>query len=272
MRNIICVLLVVLNICNAYSQDSEPSGWSFIWDSDEIPKPFNTDSIEQKSMLTGFQWSSTLNMNNALLNNTFATQGYDSLEAGSSRTYPLLFINQPTWMDNKYYVIGAWFAPFMQYDPALFIDSPGDFYTRPGDPSDPVFGFMNIKGRILDESDSTDTNYSRLILEKDSLNLLDSIVLSEPWLNNVIKHTSIGDRLEDAEDSIYNGEAWYLSLNLRRYNSDTSSGADTVLSIRLPYFTSDTTIAEGYIVFDSIPGTGWFDLPGHQILANLPSK
>src|SRR5690606_23597098 len=60
-----------------------------------------------------------------------------------------------------YYDNHAIFTKSMCYDPTLYID-PNDVYMlnkRKGDPSNPVFGFLNKRGRVL--SDSNDVNYSR---------------------------------------------------------------------------------------------------------------
>ncbi len=85
----------------------------------------------------------------------------------------------------------------VHYEPTLLIDNPLDFKTRPGDNTDPIFGFENIKGHIFGKSDSSLENYSRLNLYTDSL--VDEIVLSNPYPNpslpkqakNNIKSTEI---------------------------------------------------------------------------------
>jgi len=162
-------------------QDKEPSAWNFKWGYSDNQRVFEQDSFKQSSVLTGFQWSNTLPMDNALFNNCVAEHGMEQVEAGN-RVFPLYSINQPTWWDKGYYWIGAYFSPFMQYEPTLlFNDTTTGKILRPADQSDPIFGFKHIDGEIL--NDSTDENYSRLILYKNSLPSYgnDSIVLKNIW-------------------------------------------------------------------------------------------
>jgi len=161
-------------------QDTEPSPWQFKWGYSDNQRVFEPDSFKQTSMFTGFQWSNTLPMDNALLNNCVAEHGMNQVEAGS-RVFPLNSINQPTWWDKGNYWIGAYFAPFMQYEPTLPLTS-SNFgqILRPADSLNPVFGFLYRRGTIL--NDSTNENYSRLILYMDSLTAYGSdTVLMNIW-------------------------------------------------------------------------------------------
>jgi len=177
----IFIIMIVLNSLILLGQDREPSPWLFNWGDSDQERIFQPDSFKQTSMFTGFQWSNTLPMDNALLNNCVAEHGMEQVEAGS-RVLPLNLINQPTWWDRGYYWMGAYFSPFMQYEPTLlFNDTTTGKILRPADPNDPIFGFKHIKGTILD--DSIDENYSKLILYKDDLESYgeDKIVLKNIW-------------------------------------------------------------------------------------------
>jgi hypothetical protein len=112
-------VLIILNCISIFGQDREPNPWLFKWGDSDTPRLFVTDSFMQTSIFTGFQWSNTLPMDNALLNNCVAEHGMNKVEAGS-RVFPLYSINQPTWWDRGYYWIGSHFAPFMQYEPTIW--------------------------------------------------------------------------------------------------------------------------------------------------------
>lgn len=63
------LVLFFLSLSLAYSQDSEPTSWEFIWGHSTTPRPFVNDSSKQKSIMTGFQWGGSSQMNNALFKN-----------------------------------------------------------------------------------------------------------------------------------------------------------------------------------------------------------
>jgi len=174
-------ILIILNCFTLFAQDREPSPWNFKWGYSDNQRVFEPDSFKQTSVFTGFQWAGGLEMNNALLNNCFASHNTNKVAAGS-RVYPLELTIQPTWWDNGYYKLGSHYAPFMQYEPTLLLnDTTVGKILRPADPADPVFGFKYIKGTFL--NDSTNENYSRLILYKNSLPSYgsDSVVLKNIW-------------------------------------------------------------------------------------------
>lgn len=68
MKQLIIILLTSIPLL-MYSQDFEPSPWDFIWGFSNTPRVFDVDSFQQKSVLTGFQWGGSWQMNNALLDN-----------------------------------------------------------------------------------------------------------------------------------------------------------------------------------------------------------
>lgn len=65
MKNILVLFLLSLSF--AYSQDSEPTSWNFAWGHSTTPRPFDNDSSKQKSIMTGFQWGGSSQMNNAFI-------------------------------------------------------------------------------------------------------------------------------------------------------------------------------------------------------------
>lgn len=97
----------------------------------------------------------------------------------------------------------------------------------------------------------------------DSIGLIDSVVLSDPWPNNVLSY--IPELHGDYNDTIqkeYSGKTYYISINLRRpkyaFPSDTSH-SDSVLKIRVPYVYVDKDednkkiYPTTYARFDSVP-------------------
>ena len=77
MKNIL-LFLFLLSLISLYGQDSEPTSWQFKWGFSNDLRTFELDSFKQRSVLTGFQWSGSLQMNNALLNNSRAAGRYDT--------------------------------------------------------------------------------------------------------------------------------------------------------------------------------------------------
>ena len=243
----------MLNSLILFGQDREPSPWLFKWGDSDQGRIFEPDSFKQTSVFTGFQWSNTLPMDNALLNNCVAEHGINKVETGS-RVNPLYSINQPTWCDSGYYFIGAFYSPFMQYEPTLFLtDTTTGKILRPADHSDPIFGFKHIDGEIL--SDSTNENYSRLILYKDDLENYgsDSIVLKNIWPQPCFNTKGFWEFKREGQTDNYLGKKWYLTINLKRLNPAVDNVCDNnvVLSVQIPYTLWNGTT--GLIQFDSIP-------------------
>lgn len=112
MNKIIVFLACLILSINAFAQFTEPTPMQFKWGYDTLNyRVFVRDSFQQKSMALGFQWAGSRVFSNFLLHSTIAAHGYGEVAAGS-RSIPLNFVNQPTWLDSGYYPIGAWFAPF----------------------------------------------------------------------------------------------------------------------------------------------------------------
>jgi len=248
MRNIF-VLIFLLNIYLVFSQDKEPNPWEFIWGHSSTAREFVLDSFQQKSFLTGFQWSGSVNMNNALRNNAKSGSHYTPSAGGLDSNINLII--QPKWRDANFYPPGYYHAVMMQYEPTLpFNGSNEGQILRPDDISDPIFGFQNRKGTILE--DPLDDNYSRLILYKDSI-YVDSTVLSDLWPQPHFKTMDWVSFNQPGETDKYLGRKWYLTINLKRLNPniDTLKNDDVVLKLKMPYKRWDGNT--GNISFAKIP-------------------
>lgn len=155
------IILFLLFTTSVYSQDNEPTPWGFKWGFSTTQRPFILDSFPQTSIMTGFQWSGTAKMNNALGNNSTTGKYYHAPSTAVLK--PINWIFQPTWIDGSDYVPGYYGAVMMQYDPSLPLTT-SNFgnILRPDDPADPIFGFKNRKGTI--SNTPSDPNYSRLVI------------------------------------------------------------------------------------------------------------
>jgi hypothetical protein len=224
MRTIILLFVCLILGISGKAQDREPTPMQFKWGFDNINnRVFVLDSFQQKSILTGFQWSGSRVMDAYLLNDSRANHGYDR---ACPRKYPLNFINQPSWWDRGSYNVGAWNAPFMQYEPTLYFENPVDTgkILRPGDKSDPIFGFLYKKGII--RSDTTDENYTRLVLTVAGKSGYGSdTVLQHIWPQpEFITRTYHCFKFENGQTDKYLRRKWYLAINLRRLNSFSKTG------------------------------------------------
>ncbi len=225
-------LILFLSFSVIYSQDSEPEPWNFVWGFSYTPRPFAIDSFQQKSILTGFQWSGSWRMNNILLNNVKTGGKYDTVNGIVNTQMQLM--QQPTWQNRNGYHPGYFGAVMMQYDPTLPLNVTNQgTIMRINDPSNPVFGFMYRKGRIL--NNTSDVNYSRIILEKDS-SFVGTKVLDDIWPQPNFKTRSWDDNKAEGQTDNYLGRKWYLTINLRRLNPsiDNIINDDLVLKLKMP--------------------------------------
>jgi hypothetical protein len=72
------LILIILFPLTIYAQDNEPPPWEFKWGYSETFRPFNPDSMKQTSVLTGFQWGGSTQMNDALHNNVWTGGDYST--------------------------------------------------------------------------------------------------------------------------------------------------------------------------------------------------
>jgi hypothetical protein len=66
MQNKLTILACLFISIIAYSQDKEPNPMNYIWDIDNMSKPFEPDSFSQNSMMLGFQWGGSRVFSNYL--------------------------------------------------------------------------------------------------------------------------------------------------------------------------------------------------------------
>ena len=153
------MILIFIVTLPLISQDKEPNPWEFVWGFSTSKRPFVLDSFPQTSIMTGGQWSGSTRMNNALKNNATTAGTYS--EANATVETPLNLIIQPKWFDANYYQPGYFGAVMMQYEPTLPISSTNQGkILRPDDESNPIFGFRNRKGTIL--NNPAEGNYSNI--------------------------------------------------------------------------------------------------------------
>lgn len=234
------LILIILLPLTVFAQDNEPPAWDFKWGYSETFRPFNPDSMKQTSILTGFQWGGSWQMNNALENNVSTGGKYTG--PGGPIKRKLNMILQPTWGNGNFYLPGYFFAPFMQYEPTLPLDGTNEgTILRSDDTSDPIFGFRNRKGTI--STNPIDENYSRIVLKKDS-SYVDDIVLSDIWPQPNFRTRTHHDYAKGGKTDNYSGRKWYLTINLKRLNPliDNAINDSVILKLKIPYTRWDTFI------------------------------
>ena len=149
----------------------------------------------------------------------------------------------------------------IQYSPTLLIDTnkTNELQTRYGDGTNPIFGFAHIRGRIT--NNPADTNYSKLIIDGDSL--INQVILEEPWTANQLKFSggssdwSIGYRDTVQKEFLCRG--MYITINLRR--DDLSNELDTmpVLKIEIPHEYVSQVLNWGETVYYADGGNLYLD-------------
>ena len=266
MKKLIIYIIAIISYQTASAQDIEPPHRPFRFNGINNYL-INSDSaaFRQNRFAWGFIWSGDLRMNNALGFNMWEQRTmYFSTNPLGNFYFPASHYNRNNdliMQVNRLSWSGAGLYPFItssfSYCPFLKIETRGEFYTRNGDTTRPVFGFSNIASNI--QITSTDM---RLRLYHDSS--YSNPVLSNPWPNDRLRRLQKIDKDNDqvsveyvagVETNItnpyWNGGQFYLVINLRRLDqNDNSQSTDTVLKIKLPY---KTTNDSGYIRFDSIP-------------------
>ncbi len=245
MKRLFLMLLLAPFLLKA--QDSEPSPMSFEF-GNQSSQVFNPNNYQQNAVVHGFQWSGTPLMDDSLRNNIRGTGNVHEGEFQTNDT--LLLLYQPSDLNATGYIPAYYWAPFMQYEPTLPLNDNnfGDI-LRPEDSSNPVFGFKYRRGTIL--SNSSDVNYSRLILYKDSVasyggnTVLKDIQPQPHFVSRAAKDVS-------GQTDMYFGRKWYLTANVRRLNPEIDNviNDDAVLSLKIRYWGQNVS---GLMVFDSIP-------------------
>lgn len=128
------LILLILTAIALQAQDKDPNPWHFEWGSSSSLRTFVQDSFPQTSFFTGFQWSGSTKMDNALGNNSKTGKYYQV--ASTTVLKPINWLFQPTWFDSTNYVPGYYGAVMMQYEPTLPINSTNEGnILRPDDPT-----------------------------------------------------------------------------------------------------------------------------------------
>ncbi|MCB9221782.1 MAG: hypothetical protein H6615_08200 [Ignavibacteria bacterium] len=228
------LIFILFFLCyNLYCQDKEPTPYDIIWGASTTARPIDLDSFQLDKIKLGFQWSGSIQMSNALKHNV--VHGHVPLSGlGENIDFDteMLVIGQPQ-------IEGIRNMAMIQYEPTLITEDYRNFVTRKNDSTNAIFGFGNVHGTILDSSESSNINYNRLLLYKDSLSTYpaDSIVLSEITPSDEFFTLDGNYQLGG-----YDGERWNLTINLRRLDLiDDALTNDTVLVIKLPYVAIDST-------------------------------
>ncbi len=229
MKKLLCLFLIVIAYF-ANSQDFEPTQVKFNWGIGGNETYLSADSayFKQDKFLRGWHWGASKNISHAVGANQKDAHSYVTAEELDSNCLIILKPDVEYTHGNEDRILNA---RAIQYEPTLLLNSnnPSNLVIRQGDTTRPVFGFLNRRGRIL--TDSTDPNFNRLII--DSAELVNEVILSEPWPSNQLSLALIGTNPDSTTLNNYLCETLIFSINLRRAGSEMNN--DTVLKIELPY-------------------------------------
>jgi hypothetical protein len=219
------LMLVTLKV---YSQ-TEPSGpMTFVYKLNGSTTTASLDASQhtQNDFVYGFQWSGSVKMMSGLKMNADANSSIDAPGNDPSLT-GLYGVHQAA---NYWQGIYLRNAASMQYEPGLFISSPGTYTTFSGDPTNPVFGFKDIDINAQYITDGNNNHW--LELNRNNYNT-EIIVLQNPWPDDqLIQFASSAGQFDG-----FTGDNWYISLKIK-VTDDDPMGVDPnepILKIKLPY-------------------------------------
>lgn len=184
------LFVFLLTITISFSQNVEPFQRQFMLNDSSQYLNSENPYFQSSRFTLGWHWGDQAKITSALLMNQTDVDSKSTKESVPDST--LLFIRAILKIGAIDYDLWTHcnfdnhpvFGKSLCYDPTLYID-PDDVYKlhiREEDPQNPVFGFLHRRGRVL--NDPLNVNYSRLIIEGDSL--IDEVVLSDPWPNNMM--------------------------------------------------------------------------------------
>jgi len=259
MKKIIFIILLGISYIS-YSQDFEPTQAKFNWGIGGNETYLSADSayFKQEKFLRGWHWGASYKISHAVGANQNDAANSDVEASSLDRNCLIILKPEDYTHGNEGQILNA---RAIQYEPTLLLNpnNPSNLVKRQGDTTRPVFGFLNRKGRIL--TDSTDPNFNRLII--DSAELVNEVILSEPWPSNQLSLALIGETKNDSIMNTFLCKTLVFSINLRRTSSEMNN--DTVLKIELPYtYLYDST-------FDSPPYHKVVSRNDSIQFANLPS-
>ena len=207
------IIIFLLTATIAFSQTREPEQHTFyMLDSNQNPYNFILDSQNDYFKLTKFQlgwhWGSMKKLTSSLLMNqaditTHTTSNPPYHPMGNFNDSTLYYVRAYydtiingqrkegyLYTHAKYddYIL---FTNGINFDPSLYINPSNHFELniRDGDPQNPVFGFLNKKGTVI--NDPLDENYSRFIMTDNNPSSPDS--LSEPWFHQDVVLCSLNN-------------------------------------------------------------------------------
>jgi hypothetical protein len=227
MKKIISkIILFLICIISAYSQSIEPTPFLFNYYVNNVlysNQALNPDLFKQTTFLTGMQWGQSAAMSKAIKLNASANAliGNDTNYAGIN---PINLVIQPGADPTKATDLPALFsAAMLDYRPYLQITDISKFKTIVGDPDDPVIGFKNIDSRTTVKKSSD--GRSRLYMDTTNFTKNNrTLILSEPCPDDQLI-TFHGDN----QYSYYEGDDWFIKINLRRLENINTNDDDTVL-------------------------------------------
>ena len=260
MKKIILAVIIFFPIL-LLSQNSEPTQRKFYVPAlqDSVYLMDTLQYFKQDRFIKGNHWDYDARLGKVLDYNQMDIYWYNTPDVFQILDSSLLFVKP------MYYTHSLGPEMFnirgIQYSPTLLIDTnkTNELQTRYGDGTNPIFGFAHIRGRIT--NNPADTNYSKLIIDGDSL--INQVILEEPWTANQLKFSggssdwSIGYRDTVQKEFLCRG--MYITINLRR--DDLSNELDTmpVLKIEIPHEYVSQVLNWGETVYYADGGNLYLD-------------
>ncbi len=196
MKKIFVLIIVLISICFvAKSQDKEPEQQTFNYFGNSRLLDANDPLFQFNRFHRGWHWAYGKKMSEAL----YITSGHTT---DSIPTYQ----GSPNWMaipsslfaDSIDLIInlknitasGTSAAPLnammMVFEPTLKIETEGEFKTRLGDSTNPIFGFKYINPSISIKANDRTLKLNRNKGYGSPANPI--VVLNEPWSKNELKY------------------------------------------------------------------------------------
>ena len=270
---VLCLLLSLDLIC----QDIEPSKIKISYNGTD--ESLDNILINQNKIIHGFQWNSNLKIGSKEALNSNAgivwreqfkenyewyinkkdKNGNSIVENYSYKDEDLIYAIAPisNLINNKYFFFfepqGIHIDPSIEYS---FDCNKGDYfsnYQNIDDRFNPVFGFSTSlnDGIVVDNNTQTGITSTRVKLVDDPLVNEDIVILDKPYGTKYLyRNDDLNSKLYNQDDA--NGKVWYLSICLRRSESDNGDKNNLpVLEIEMPsYYLSiedQTTIQDEQI-------------------------
>lgn len=186
MKKVIIILFLIGYNC--FSQTLQPTEHKIMYDSVMTELDQHPD-FQQKNFTLGWHWyrgykmSDALNMNQIHLS-IDQTKQYTEIAKNANMILNVGYIGHH-WLLNGWSI--AYNIAF-QYEPTYKVDlskPETSFVPRQYDTTRYAFGFGTVKG-IIDTASGSD-NYDRLQLYQSDTNVVNKIVLADPWVSDGVK-------------------------------------------------------------------------------------